>query len=279
MFYVAGVDVGSTQAKAVVLDQMANLVGQALLDVEMNMGTAAQEVFDRVVADAGLGADAIAYTVATGYGRYRVTFGDAQVTEISCHARGATFEFPSTRTVLDIGGQDTKAIRIGDAGEVVDFAMNDKCAAGTGRFLGAASFALELPLSELGPLALKATAPVKITTTCTVFAESEIIGHLAKGHRPEDVLAGMHHSIATRCASLVRRVGLTPEVTFTGGVSRNAAMVKLLQEVLDTPLNISARGHFMGALGAALYALDHARSGDGGASGRRPQAFAEEVAP
>jgi (R)-2-hydroxyacyl-CoA dehydratese activating ATPase len=266
MVHVVGVDIGSTQAKAVVLDEAANPVGQALLDVEMNMGTAAQQVFDRAVADAGLSADDVAFTVATGYGRYRVTFGDRQVTEISCHARGATFEFPETRTVLDIGGQDTKAIRIGDAGDVVDFAMNDKCAAGTGRFLGAASFALETPLSELGPLALKATAPVKITTTCTVFAESEIIGHLAKGHRPEDVLAGMHQSIATRCASLVRRVGLTSEVTFTGGVSRNAAMVRLLQEVLGVPLNVSARGHFMGALGAALYALDHARSGERHAS-------------
>ena len=272
MLYVAGVDVGSTQAKAVVLDGAANVVAWALLDVEMNMGTAAQQVFERAVADAGLGADDVAFTVATGYGRYRVTFGDAQVTEISCHARGATFEFPRTRIVLDIGGQDTKAIRIGDSGEVVDFSMNDKCAAGTGRFLGAASFALETPLSELGPLALKATAPIKITTTCTVFAESEIIGHLAKGHRSEDVLAGMHHAIATRCASLVRRVGLTPEVTFTGGVSRNAAMVKRLQEVLDTPLNVSARGHFMGAIGAALYALDRARAG-------QRHATPEEVTP
>jgi predicted CoA-substrate-specific enzyme activase len=262
MRYVAGVDVGSTQAKAIVLDEQASVVGQALLDVEMNMGMAARQVFEQCVADAGLRAGDIAFTVATGYGRYRVIFGDLQVTEISCHARGATFEFPDTGTVLDIGGQDTKAIRIGDSGEVVDFAMNDKCAAGTGRFLGAASFALETPLAELGLLALKATAPVKITTTCTVFAESEIIGHLAKGHRPEDVLAGMHYSIATRCASLVRRVGLAAEVTFTGGVSRNAAMVKLLGEVLGTPLNVSARGHFMGALGAALYALDHARAGE-----------------
>ncbi|HEX9058251.1 MAG TPA: acyl-CoA dehydratase activase [Ktedonobacterales bacterium] len=272
MLYVAGVDVGSTQAKAVILDDDVSVVGEAILDVEMNMGTAAQQVFDLVVANARLAPDDIAYTVATGYGRYRVTFGDTQVTEISCHARGATFEFPATRTVLDIGGQDTKAIRIGESGEVVDFAMNDKCAAGTGRFLGAASFAMETPLAALGPLALKATAPVKITTTCTVFAESEIIGHLAKGHRQEDVLAGMHHSIATRCASLVRRVGLLPEVTFTGGVSRNVAMVKLLQEVLDTPLNVSARGHFMGALGAALYALDHARAG-------QRHAIPEEVAP
>jgi predicted CoA-substrate-specific enzyme activase len=266
MLYVAGVDVGSTQAKAVILNERAHVIGEAILDVEMNMATAAQQVFDQVVAHVGLSPGDIAFTVATGYGRYRVTFGDLQVTEISCHARGATAEFPGTRTVLDIGGQDTKAIRIGDSGEVVDFAMNDKCAAGTGRFLGAASFTLEVPVAELGPLALKATAPVKITTTCTVFAESEIIGHLAKGYRPEDVLAGMHHSIATRCASLVRRVGLTPEITFTGGVSRNAAMVSLLREVLATPLNVSSRGHFMGAIGAALYALDHARAGQQRAS-------------
>lgn len=270
MLYVVGVDIGSTQAKAVALDERAQIVGQALLDIEMNMGSAAQEVFDQVLRVAGLSESEIAFTVATGYGRYRVTFGDAQVTEISCHARGATAEFPRTRTVLDIGGQDTKAIRVGDAGEVMDFAMNDKCAAGTGRFLGAASFALELPLSDLGPMAMQATAPVKITTTCTVFAESEIIGHLAKGHRAEDVLAGMHYSIATRCASLVRRVGLTPEITFTGGVSRNAAMVTLLQQVLGMPLNVSAQGHFMGAIGAALYALDHARAG-------HPRARAEEV--
>lgn len=265
MIYVAGIDVGSTQAKGVILDEQGELVAQALLDIETNMSMAAEMAFQLVLAQAHLSAGDIAFTVATGYGRYRVTFGDLQVTEISCHARGAVEEFPATRTVLDIGGQDTKAIRIGDAGEVTDFAMNDKCAAGTGRFLGAASFALELPLSELGPLALKSTQPVKITTTCTVFAESEIIGHLAKGRRPEDVLMGMHHSIATRCASLVRRVGLAPEITFTGGVSRNPAMVELLQEVLATPLNVSAQGQFMGAIGAGLYALDHARISRSGA--------------
>jgi predicted CoA-substrate-specific enzyme activase len=261
MDYVAGIDIGSTQAKGVVLDEQGKMVGNALLNMERNMSTAASEVFHLALTDAQLRPEDVAFTVATGYGRYRVTFGDLQVTEISCHARGALAEFPATRTVLDIGGQDTKAIRIGDSGEVTDFAMNDKCAAGTGRFLGAASFALEMPLSELGPLAMQGAAPVKITTTCTVFAESEIIGHLAKGHRPEDVLLGMHHSIATRCASLVRRVGLAPEVTFTGGVSRNVAMVALLQEVLGAPLNVSAQAQFMGAIGAGLYALDQVRAG------------------
>ncbi len=270
MEYVAGIDIGSTQAKGVILDKDGAIAGKAIIDMETNMGTAAERVFELALANAGLSATDIAFTVSTGYGRYRVTFGDLQVTEISCHARGAVAEFPKTRTVLDIGGQDTKAIRIGDSGEVTDFAMNDKCAAGTGRFLGAASFALEMPLSELGPLALKSTQPVRITTTCTVFAESEIIGHLAKGHRPEDVLMGMHHSIATRCASLVRRVGLLPEVTFSGGVSRNLAMVVLLEEVLGTPLNVSSQSHFMGAIGAGLYALDNVRAG------QRSHAWEEE---
>lgn len=272
MGYVAGIDIGSTQAKGVILDEQGVIIGRAILDMETNMGSAASTVFERVLAEAQLIASDILFTVATGYGRYRVTFGDLQITEISCHARGAVAEFPQTRTVLDIGGQDTKAIRIGDSGEVMDFAMNDKCAAGTGRFLGAASFALELPLSELGSLALKSTRPVKITTTCTVFAETEIIGHLAKGHRPEDVLMGMHYAIATRCASLVRRVGLTPEITFSGGVSRNQAMVQLLQEVLGVHLNVSTQSQFMGAIGAALYALDNLRT-------HQRSAYPQEVFP
>jgi predicted CoA-substrate-specific enzyme activase len=264
MEYVAGIDIGSTQAKGVILDEQGRLLSKAIIDMETNMGTAAEVVFKRALEGAGMRTSAIAFTVATGYGRYRVTFGDLQVTEISCHARGALAEFPGTRTVLDIGGQDTKAIRIGNAGEVIDFAMNDKCAA---------SFALEMALSELGPLALKSTKPVRITTTCTVFAETEIIGHLAKGYLPEDVLMGMHHSIATRCASLVRRVGLAPEVTFSGGVSRNQAMVVLLQEVLGTPLNVSTQAQFMGAIGAALYALDNVRAG------RRSEHVVKEVTP
>jgi predicted CoA-substrate-specific enzyme activase len=258
MKYVAGVDVGSTQTKAVVLDPRRQVVGRALLDLETNMANAAQDAFRAAVADAGLAEEDVVYVIGTGYGRYKVTFGNDQVTEISCHARGAIQLYPGTRTVVDIGGQDTKAIRIGPDGQVLDFTMNDKCAAGTGRFLGAASYALELPLSELGPLALKSTSPVRITTTCTVFAESEIISHLAKGRLPEDVLMGMHQSIATRCASLVRRVGLEQEVTFTGGVTRNVAMVKLMAEVLESKLNVSPEAHFIGALGAALFAADRA---------------------
>lgn len=258
MAYVAGVDIGSTQAKAIVLNEHGEVVGRALLDVKASMATIAEEAFKAALQQARVFEREVVYVIGTGYGRYKVTFGNEQVTEISCHARGASALFPGTRTVLDIGGQDTKAIRIGADGRVLDFAMNDKCAAGTGRFLGAASFVLELPLSELASLALKSTNPVRITTTCTVFAESEIINHLAKGRLPEDVLMGMHEAIAKRCSSLVRRVGLEEEVAFTGGVSRNRAMVQLLEEILETRLNVSADSHFAGALGAALFAYDRA---------------------
>jgi (R)-2-hydroxyacyl-CoA dehydratese activating ATPase len=134
--------------------------------------------------------------------------------------------------------------------------MNDKCAAGTGRFLGAAAAALEIPLGELGPTALRAERPVKITTTCTVFAESEVLSWLGRGRKLEDILMGVHQSIASRSIGLMRRVGLEPEVTFTGGVTRNSAMVELLNRQLELTVNVSEESHFMGALGAALFALD-----------------------
>lgn len=261
MKYVAGVDVGSTQTKAVIIDRNRTIVGRALLDMETSMMTIAPDAFRAALKNADISEGQIEYVTATGYGRYNVTFGNEQVTEISCHARGAVHLFPKTRMVIDIGGQDTKAIRVGPAGQVEDFTMNDKCAAGTGRFLGAASYALEMPLSDLGPLSLKSTNPVRITTTCTVFAESEIISHLAKGCLPEDVLMGVHQAITSRCVSLARRVGIVSEATFTGGVSRNVAMVELLAQQLGIPINVSPDAHFIGALGAALFAHDRAFGG------------------
>ncbi|HWV38563.1 MAG TPA: acyl-CoA dehydratase activase [Vulgatibacter sp.] len=258
MKYVGGVDVGSTQTKAVIVDERGAVVGRALLDMETSMSTVAQDAFAAALEDAGVESSRVVRVAGTGYGRYNVSFGHEQVTEISCHARGAVSLFPNTRTVIDIGGQDTKAIAVRPDGQVEDFTMNDKCAAGTGRFLGAASYALEMPLSDLGPLALRSQNPVRITTTCTVFAESEIISHLAKGILPEDVLMGVHQAISSRCISLARRVGVHSEVTFTGGVSRNAAMVKLLEEAVGTKINVSPDSHYCGALGAALFARDRA---------------------
>jgi predicted CoA-substrate-specific enzyme activase len=258
--YFAGVDVGSTQTKAIIVDERGAIVGRALADMETSMKTIAQDAFRAALDNAGIAEGDVEYVVGTGYGRYNVQFGREQVTEISCHARGAVTLFPGTRTVIDIGGQDTKAIRIGPEGNVLNFTMNDKCAAGTGRFLGAASFALEMSLGALGPLALTSQNPVRITTTCTVFAESEIISHLAKGILPEDVLMGVHQAITSRCVSLARRVGVESEVTFTGGVSRNVAMVRLLSEELGLPVNVSEDAHFCGALGAALVARDRAHA-------------------
>ena len=168
--------------------------------------------------------------------------------------------FPNTRTVIDMGGQDTKAIRVSAIGEINDFCMNDKCAAGTGRFLGAAAAALEIPLDELGPTALGSKKPVRISTTCTVFAESEVLTWLAKGKKVEDILWGVHQSIASRSSALLRRVGVEEEVTFTGGVTRNQGMVRALEERLGVKLNVSDDSHYIGALGAALFALDHIKA-------------------
>ncbi|MEK7269586.1 MAG: acyl-CoA dehydratase activase, partial [Planctomycetota bacterium] len=173
--YGAGVDVGSTQTKAVVIDETRQVLGRAIIPTGANVTIAAEKAFPLAVHDAGLKPQDVSYVVGTGYGRYKVTFGHSQITEISCHARGAQFLFPATRTVLDMGGQDTKAIRIGAQGDVIDFSMNDKCAAGTGRFLAPAAEAAGLGLDEIGPISLKGTRPVKLTTVCTVFVESDIL--------------------------------------------------------------------------------------------------------
>jgi predicted CoA-substrate-specific enzyme activase len=267
MAYAAGVDVGSTQTKAVIIDEERKIVGRSLLDTGANVIKAAESAFVAALKQGGVDEEEVEFVVGTGYGRYRVTFGNTQVTEISCHGRGAVHLFPETRTVVDMGGQDTKAISVSADGEITDFCMNDKCAAGTGRFLGAAAEALDIPLDDLGPVSLQSTRPIKISTTCTVFAESEVLAWIGKGKKIEDILWGVHKSIASRSASLMRRVGINDQVTFTGGVSRNEGMVKALEERLGTGLNISEDCHYMGALGAALFAHDHVVSGRAPAAG------------
>ena len=256
MAYAAGVDVGSTQTKATIINEAGEIVSRSLTDTGSNVVHAAEAAFQEALESVKLREEEVEYIVGTGYGRYRVTFGNTQVTEISCHARGAVHMIPQTRTVLDMGGQDTKAIRIGSSGEILDFCMNDKCAAGTGRFLGAASSALEISLDELGPTALQSSKPVKISTTCTVFAESEVISWVGKGKKIEDILWGVHQSIASRSVGLMRRVGIEEEVSFTGGVAKNIGMITALEEKLELKLNVSNESHYMGALGAALFALD-----------------------
>jgi len=260
MVYGAGVDVGSTQTKAIILDEARGVVGRALIATGANVGRAAEAAFQKACEDARLDREAVGYVVGTGYGRYKVAFGDAQITEITCHARGAHALFPGTRTVIDMGGQDTKAIKVGPGGEVLDFAMNDKCAAGTGRFLQAAAEVIGLPLERIGEVALKAQEPVRLTSVCTVFVESDIMSYLAQRKTVEDILAGVHKAIATRTISLVRRVGIEEEITFTGGVARNIGMASALEAVLGRTLNVSPEAHFMGAIGAALFALERAEA-------------------
>lgn len=257
MALAAGVDVGSTQTKAVIINEDLKIIGRALIDTGANVVQAAEKAYFKALNESKRREEEVAYVIGTGYGRYKVTFGNTQVTEISCHGRGAVHMYPETRTVLDMGGQDTKAISVSEIGEIVDFCMNDKCAAGTGRFLGAASMALDIPLNELGPTALKSEKPVKISTTCTVFAESEVLSWLGKGKKIEDILLGVHQSIFSRSLALLRRVGFNDEITFTGGVAKNIGMVEVLTAGLGMKMNVSDESHYMGALGAALFAMDH----------------------
>ena len=258
MIYAAGIDIGSTQTKGIIINDKLEIVARSLVDTGAYVARAGERCMAEALLKVGLKQKDVAYVVGTGYGRYKVTCGDTQITEISCHAKGASYLFPRTRTVIDMGGQDAKGIKVGEAGDVKDFVMNDKCAAGTGRFLANAAEALGLPLDDIGEISLKAKNPVRLTTVCTVFVESDIMSYLAQGKKVEDILGGVHSAIAARTISLVRRVGIEPEVTFTGGVSLNTGMVRALEEKLGMKLNVSPDSHFVGALGASLFALERA---------------------
>ena len=261
-FYVAGVDVGSTTAKAVVLNEKGEILGKSLQEVSPRVAEDAETSFKKACVDANIDPEQVTLVAGTGYGRLKIRFGKLIVTEISCHARGAQALFPGTRTVLDIGGQDTKAIRLGEKGEIIDFSMNDKCSAGTGRFLDVCADALGYTLDDLGPVSELSKRPIKITSTCTVFAESEVSNQLARGRKQEDIVNGLHDSIAQRSLSLMRRVGIESEITFTGGVSRNTGMVKSLKKVLNKDINVSPLSQWLGALGAALFAIEEVEKGN-----------------
>lgn len=256
MAYAVGVDVGSTQTKAVVLDEDSILIARALCDTGGNPKAAAERAFNAALKCGGIPDEQVTFIVGTGCGRSSVTFSDARITDISCLARAAIHLFPQTRTVLDMGGQDTKAIRIGADGQVIEFAVNDPCKTGAGRFLQSQAETLEIPLSELGPLALRATKRVSINAPCSAIAESEILGWLEKGEKVEDILQGVHYSIGMCGLALLRRVGIAEDVTYAGGVSGNTAMVRVMNELLGFPINVSEESPYVGALGAALFAMD-----------------------
>jgi (R)-2-hydroxyacyl-CoA dehydratese activating ATPase len=248
-----GIDVGSISAKAAILKD-GELVGARVILTGYNARSAGNAVFEGLLQELGIDKTAVDRIVATGYGRNSVDFADQAVTEITCHAKGAYFQDPSIRSIIDIGGQDSKAITLNDAGGVRDFAMNDKCAAGTGRFLEVMARALEVGLDGFGALSLEAENPAAISSLCTVFAESEVISLIAKGTPRADIIAGIHQSVAARVVAMGNRVGLTEPVMMTGGVAHNIGVVKALEAKLGFPVQVSAYAQVNGAIGAACLA-------------------------
>ena len=249
-----GVDIGSLSTDAVAVDGGGRIVGSVIRPTGARAAQAADKARDEALAMAG--ATSAARTVATGYGRALVGFADKAVTEISCHARGIHHQLPEVMTLIDVGGQDSKAIRLDASGRVMDFAMNDKCAAGTGRFMEVMARALEVPLEEMGDRAMRSGSPVEISSMCTVFAESEVVTRIAEGCEVNDVLAGIHRAIASRTASLVKRVRPQPPVGMSGGVAHNPGVVQALEQAIGHPIAVPDEPQIIGALGAALLALE-----------------------
>jgi CoA-substrate-specific enzyme activase, putative len=260
MIRVVGIDVGATYTKALALDEEKNVIGRSMVKTGFNLAGAAERGYAEVLASAGLAEEEVDYVASTGYGRYVVPMRDLQITELTCHAKGAWDQFPNTRTVLDVGGQTVKAIKLDERGKVRSFRLNDN-AAGTGAFLEKTARYMGLDPAEIGSLAMVSKEPVTISSVCAVFAESEVINHLTSGTRPEDIMYGAVLSLAGRAHQLMKRVGMEPEFTFCGGMSRNEAFVKAIKHELGAPVNVpdGDKGHFNGALGAGLLALDRVR--------------------
>ena len=254
--YVMGIDSGSTSTNAVIMDGDRKIVASAVVRTGAKSGESAQRILDEVLSEAGLKREDISWIVSTGYGRVSIPFADENVTEISCHGRGAHYFNPAVRTILDIGGQDSKAIRLNEKGEVADFVMNDKCAAGTGRFLEMIARSLEVDVDELGSIALQSKEDIEITSMCSVFAESEVISLIANNREKTDIANGICRAVANKSYSLLKRVGLETEFMMTGGVAKNAGVVRAVEEKLGTKLYICPEPEIVGAAGAALYALD-----------------------
>lgn len=254
--YVMGIDSGSTSTNAVIMDGDRKIVASAVVRTGAKSGESAQRILDEVLSEAGLKREDISWIVSTGYGRVSIPFADENVTEISCHGRGAHYFNPAVRIILDIGGQDSKAIRLNEKGEVADFVMNDKCAAGTGRFLEMIARSLEVDVNELGSIALQSKEDIEITSMCSVFAESEVISLIANNREKTDIANGICRAVANKSYSLLKRVGLEAEFMMTGGVAKNAGVVRAVEEKLGTKLYICPEPEIVGAAGAALYALD-----------------------
>ena len=254
MDYYLGIDVGSLSTEAVIIDARDGLAGYSIIQTGANSTEAAEQALEKALLQAGLQREQIRTAVATGYGRISVPLADKQVTEISCHGLGAHHLFPDTETVIDIGGQDSKVIRVGEGGKVLDFTMNDKCAAGTGRFLEVMASKLQVSLDDMGRLSLQASGESRISSVCTVFAESEVVSLVAQNHPKEEIIRGLHRAIVNRVWSMIKTVGVHGAVTMSGGVAKNSGVVALLEEKLGRAMHLHTEPQIIGALGAALVA-------------------------
>ncbi|MEW6280695.1 MAG: acyl-CoA dehydratase activase [Candidatus Eremiobacterota bacterium] len=251
--YTAGIDLGSTYAKAVIYSPRSGVAGSALVKTGFRLVEASEQAFRLALEHARIAPDQVAYVVSTGYGRHQVPFRDTQVTDLTAHARGARFFFPGTRTVLDVGGQTMKASRLDHNGKVMSFRLNDKCAAGTGAFLEKTARYMGFAIEEVGPLAATSRESVPISGVCAVFAESEVINQLSLGSAPSDIMNGAIESLVDRSLQLMKRVKMEPEYTLTGGILRFESMGRIVAEKLKALVNIPPENlvQFTGAIGAA----------------------------
>ena len=255
---VAGIDVGAATAKAVILGD-SEILGYAVTPTGHDVKLATNKVIKEALEKAGLSIsiDGLNYVVSTGYARGSIGFANKTVTEIICHAKGAHFVIPSTRFIIDMGGQDSKAIEVDPEGDVTNFVMNDKCAAGTGRFIEVMAQVLEVEsVAEMGPLALQSKNPCRISSTCTVFAETEMVVLRAEGKDRKDLIAGVHKAVASRVAAMASSLTIRPDAVFTGGVAKNIGVKRFLEEGIGMELRVPDEPQIIGALGAALFARE-----------------------
>ncbi len=253
--YYGGIDSGSLTTDAVLISE-GELTAYEVVPTGASNKKAAERAWQAALEKAGIKRDEVACVIATGYGRESVDFADDTITEITCHGKGAHYFFENIRTVIDVGGQDSKVIRTDETGRVTDFVMNDKCAAGTGRFLEVMARALEVDLEKMGDMYERAASEVAVSSTCTVFAESEVVSLVASGYETPDIIRAISRAIAGRVAALAGRVGIEPPVMMTGGVAKNKGVVKALEERLNLELKIPSEPQIVGAMGAALNAAE-----------------------
>ena len=253
---VAGCDVGSLSAEAVIMSD-GSIISSEIIRVRPRPEQSATDVMDKALSKTGLTYKDIEGCVSTGYGRERIPFANGNVSELSCHGKGAQWLVPSVRTVIDVGGQDCKVIRVDENGKLLNFVMNDKCAAGTGRFLEFMAKVLGVGIEDLGPLALATEKPAPITNMCSIYAESEVLHYVYEGKNPAEIAAGINHAMAERVNSLVKRVGVEKDVCITGGVAKNIGVVKNLEEMLQVNAEeLPVDPQIVGAIGAGLFAKE-----------------------